>query len=109
MLHHRMSVPLVLDDVTLKVCIPLMCRSQLMMANHLVAGDLLPFRGPYVMLGVHKWVADEADVRQDTNKVGGRHRVPLVPVDFCVVDLSGYVGSTICRDWTPSRDDQTYH
>lgn len=69
-----------------------------MMANHLFAGDLLPLRGPDVMLRVHQWVADEADVRQDTDEVGGRHRVPLVPVHFCVVDLSGHVGNATCRE-----------
>jgi len=82
-----MSVPLVLDNVKVKVRIPLMCSSQLMVTNDLGAGNLLPLRGPYVMLGVNERVANKANVRQDTHEVRGRHRVPLVTVDFGVVDL----------------------
>lgn len=83
-----MAVSLVLHHVEVKVRIPLMCRSQLMVPDDLVAGYLLPFRRPDVMLRVDQWVADEANVRQDADEVRGWHRVPFVPVDFGVVDLS---------------------
>lgn len=58
-----------------------------MVPDDLVAGYLLPFRRPDVMLRVDQWVADEANVRQDADEVGCWHRVPFVPVDFGVVDL----------------------
>ena len=68
------------------------------MADDFAVGELLPLRGADVVLGVHERVADEADVKHDAYEVFGGHGVPVVAVDFCVVDL-GFMVVRVPREW----------
>lgn len=58
-----------------------------MMTYGFVVGDLAPFRGADVVLGVDERVADEADVGHDAHEFFGGHGGPDVPVYLGVVDL----------------------
>ena len=87
MLDQGMAVSFTLDILEIEGRISLMSRSQLMMTNHFVVGDFLPFRSSDVMLRVNKWITHETDVAHDTNKFVGRHGIPLVTVHLGVIHL----------------------
>ena len=89
-LHHRVSVPFVLDRPPIERGVPLVRGAQLVVADGFVIRHFAPLGRADMVLRVHKGVADEPNVRHDPYKLFRRHGRPHVPVHLRVVDLKDF-------------------
>ena len=77
----------VLDELQVWCGVSLMGGTQLMMTDDRMIRHLLPFGGSDMMLSVNEWVADEANPAHDVHEFISSHIVPLMAIDFGVIDL----------------------
>jgi len=83
------SVSLDLDGGHGFVCVPLMRDAELVLADDLVVGHFLPFRGTAEVLGFELLVAQHVGVRRHGHELFGWHGFPKLVQKGPVVDPEG--------------------
>ena len=71
------------------ICVFLMWHSQLVVANDLIVGDLLPFRSSLEVLRHKSLITEDFRVRRHCDEVVGRHGLPELVEEGAVVDAEG--------------------
>jgi hypothetical protein len=71
------------------VCVFLMRHPQLVVADNLSVGDLLPFGGALEVLCHQGFVAEDLGVSDHCDEVVGRHGLPELVEEGAVVDAEG--------------------
>ena len=87
MLNHCMSAPFALDCSKVIGGVSLMGGSELVMPDHFLTGEFLPFGRSNMVLSAHKGVPYESNCGHDSDEIVGRHGLPTMSVDIRVIDL----------------------
>ena len=101
-----MTAPFVLQHLQICSSEPLVCRSKLMITDHVVVAHLVPFRSANVVMRANELVAHEAVPSHCIHEVVTRHLRPMTPIDLGVVDLMGGVLISLGLDMIECLQDE---
>lgn len=82
---------------------------ELVMADHVIVVDFVPFRGTNLMVCSNELVADEAILSHCIQEVVSRHFIPMAAIDLRIVDLMSTIHISPRIDMTKYISTKAYH